>query len=104
MSDLALAAVLAGTILIALSIELVSFFAPIAVVAFVTYYALDWSRRQAEIGGLAEGHRDLTAPVAPAPADRLAERGCEGDEQAAVVVESGEEVPDHALDLPAARA
>src|SRR5207245_10737756 len=32
---------------------LVSFFAPFAVVAFVTYYGLDWSRRQAEIGGLA---------------------------------------------------
>src|SRR5205823_6216602 len=35
------------------SIGLVSFFAPFAVVALVTYYALDWSRRQAEIGGLA---------------------------------------------------
>ncbi len=35
------------------SIGLVSFFAPLAVVALVTYYALDWSRRQAEIGGLA---------------------------------------------------
>ena len=34
------------------SIGLVSFFAPFAVVALVTYYALDWSRRQAEIGGL----------------------------------------------------
>jgi Kef-type K+ transport system membrane component KefB len=35
------------------SIGLVSFFAPFAVVALVTYYGLDWSRRQAEIGGLA---------------------------------------------------
>jgi len=35
------------------SIGLVSFFAPFAVVGLVTYYALDWSRRQAEIGGLA---------------------------------------------------
>jgi Kef-type K+ transport system membrane component KefB len=36
-----------------LSIGLVSFFAPFAVVGLVAYYALDWSRRQAEIGGLA---------------------------------------------------
>jgi len=36
-----------------LSIGLVSFFAPFAVVALVAYYALDWTRRQAEIGGLA---------------------------------------------------
>ena len=35
------------------SIGLVSFFAPFAVVALVTYYALGWDRRQAEIGGLA---------------------------------------------------
>jgi len=35
------------------SMGLVSFFAPFAVVALVTYYGLDWSRRQAEIGGLA---------------------------------------------------
>jgi Kef-type K+ transport system membrane component KefB len=35
------------------SIGLVSFFAPFAVVAPVAYYGLDWSRRQAEIGGLA---------------------------------------------------
>ena len=35
------------------SIGLVSFFAPFAVVAVVAYYGLDWSRRQAEIGGLA---------------------------------------------------
>src|SRR5215471_16348405 len=35
------------------SIGLVSFFAPFVVVGLVTYYALDWSRRQAEIGGLA---------------------------------------------------
>jgi len=35
------------------SIGLVSFFAPFAVVALVTYYGLDWTRRQAEIGGLA---------------------------------------------------
>lgn len=35
------------------SIGLVSFFAPFGVVALVTYYGLDWSRRQAEIGGLA---------------------------------------------------
>ena len=35
------------------SIGLVSFFAPFAVVGLVCYYALDWSRRQAEIGGLA---------------------------------------------------
>jgi Kef-type K+ transport system membrane component KefB len=35
------------------SIGLVSFFAPFATVALLAYYALDWSRRQAEIGGLA---------------------------------------------------
>ena len=35
------------------SIGLVSFFAPFAVVGLVAYYGLDWSRRQAEIGGLA---------------------------------------------------
>jgi Kef-type K+ transport system membrane component KefB len=35
------------------SIGLVSFFAPFGVVAVVAYYGLDWSRRQAEIGGLA---------------------------------------------------
>lgn len=35
------------------SIGLVSFFAPFAVVSLVAYYGLDWSRRQAEIGGLA---------------------------------------------------
>lgn len=35
------------------SIGLVSFFAPFAVVALVVYYGLDWTRRQAEIGGLA---------------------------------------------------
>jgi Kef-type K+ transport system membrane component KefB len=35
------------------SIGLVSFLAPFAVVALVAYYGLDWSRRQAEIGGLA---------------------------------------------------
>ena len=34
-----------------LSIGLVSFFAPFAVVGLLAYYALDWSRRQAEIGG-----------------------------------------------------
>src|SRR6266702_6984776 len=38
---------------IALSIALVSFFAPFAAVGLLAYYALDWSRRQAEIGGLA---------------------------------------------------
>jgi Kef-type K+ transport system membrane component KefB len=36
-----------------LSIGLVSFFAPFAVVGLVAYYALDWTRKQAEIGGLA---------------------------------------------------
>ena len=36
-----------------LSIGLVSFFAPFAVVGLLAYYGLDWSRRQAEIGGLA---------------------------------------------------
>ena len=36
-----------------LSIGLVSFFAPFAVVGLLAYYALDWSWRQAEIGGLA---------------------------------------------------
>jgi Kef-type K+ transport system membrane component KefB len=36
-----------------ISIGLVSFFAPFVVVGLVCYYALDWSRRQAEIGGLA---------------------------------------------------
>src|SRR5579862_2110077 len=35
------------------SIGLVSFFAPFATVALLAYYGLDWSRRQAEIGGLA---------------------------------------------------
>jgi Kef-type K+ transport system membrane component KefB len=35
------------------SIGLVSFFAPFAVVGLVAYYALDWTRQQAEIGGLA---------------------------------------------------
>jgi Kef-type K+ transport system membrane component KefB len=35
------------------SIGLVSFLAPFATVALLAYYALDWSRRQAEIGGLA---------------------------------------------------
>ena len=35
------------------SIGLVSFFAPFAVVGIVAYYGLDWTRRQAEIGGLA---------------------------------------------------
>jgi Kef-type K+ transport system membrane component KefB len=35
------------------SIGLVSFCAPFAVVGLVAYYGLDWSRRQAEIGGLA---------------------------------------------------
>jgi Kef-type K+ transport system membrane component KefB len=36
-----------------ISIGLVSFFAPFAVVGLVAYYGLDWSRRQSEIGGLA---------------------------------------------------
>jgi Kef-type K+ transport system membrane component KefB len=36
-----------------LSIGLVSFFAPFAVVGLLCFYALDWSRRQGEIGGLA---------------------------------------------------
>jgi Kef-type K+ transport system membrane component KefB len=36
-----------------ISIGLVSFFAPFGVVALVAYYGLDWTRRQAEIGGLA---------------------------------------------------
>jgi Kef-type K+ transport system membrane component KefB len=35
------------------SVGLVSFFAPFIVVALVAYFALDWTRRQAEIGGLA---------------------------------------------------
>src|SRR5436189_659600 len=35
------------------SMGLVSFFAPFAVVALLCFYALDWTRRQAEIGGLA---------------------------------------------------
>jgi Kef-type K+ transport system membrane component KefB len=35
------------------SIGLVSFFAPFAVVALLCYYELGWDRRQAEIGGLA---------------------------------------------------
>jgi Kef-type K+ transport system membrane component KefB len=35
------------------SIGLVSFFAPFVVVGLVCYYALDWTRRQSEIGGLA---------------------------------------------------
>ena len=35
------------------SIGLVSFFAPFAVVGLLTYYALGWNHRQAEIGGLA---------------------------------------------------
>jgi Kef-type K+ transport system membrane component KefB len=36
-----------------LSIGLVSFFAPFAVVGVLCYYALGWNHRQAEIGGLA---------------------------------------------------
>jgi Kef-type K+ transport system membrane component KefB len=36
-----------------LSIGLVSFFAPFVVVGLLCFYTLDWSRRQAEIGGLA---------------------------------------------------
>ena len=36
-----------------LSIGLVSFFAPFAVIALLAYYGLGWDRRQAEIGGLA---------------------------------------------------
>jgi Kef-type K+ transport system membrane component KefB len=36
-----------------LSIGLVSFFAPFAVVGLLCYYALGWNHRQAEIGGLA---------------------------------------------------
>jgi Kef-type K+ transport system membrane component KefB len=36
-----------------LSIGLVSFVAPFVTVALLAYYGLDWSRRQAEIGGLA---------------------------------------------------
>jgi Kef-type K+ transport system membrane component KefB len=36
-----------------LSIGLVSFFAPFIVVGLITYYALGWNHRQAEIGGLA---------------------------------------------------
>ena len=36
-----------------LSIGLVSFFAPFAVIGLLCFYALGWSRRQAEIGGLA---------------------------------------------------
>src|SRR3954462_10222299 len=36
-----------------ISIGLVSFSAPFAVVALLCYYGLDWSRREAEIGGLA---------------------------------------------------
>jgi Kef-type K+ transport system membrane component KefB len=36
-----------------LSIGLVSFFAPFVVVGLLCYYALGWSHRQAEIGGLA---------------------------------------------------
>src|SRR5579864_8342963 len=35
------------------SIGLVSFAAPFAAVALLAYYGLDWTRRQAEIGGLA---------------------------------------------------
>jgi Kef-type K+ transport system membrane component KefB len=35
------------------SIGLAGFFAPFAVVGLLCFYALDWSRRQAEIGGLA---------------------------------------------------
>src|SRR5207248_9601908 len=36
-----------------ISIGLVSFFAPFAVVGLLCYYALGWNHRQAEIGGLA---------------------------------------------------
>ena len=36
-----------------LSIGLVSFFAPFAVAGLLCFYVLDWTRRQAEIGGLA---------------------------------------------------
>src|SRR5437588_151026 len=49
-------------------------------------------------GGCGELHR----PTPEAPAGNLAVCGREGDEQAAVVVERGEEVADHTLDLAAA--
>ena len=38
---------------VALDRGTVSFLAPFAVVGLLTYYALDWTRKQAEIGGLA---------------------------------------------------
>lgn len=56
------------------SIGLVSFFAPFFVVALVAYYGLDWSRRQAEIGGLALSTTSLAVVYAV-----LVETGLNGE-------------------------
>src|ERR671937_2562221 len=48
-----------------LSIGLVSFFAPFAVVGLVAHYGLGWNHRQAEIGGLAPS---TTTPAVVYPA------------------------------------
>jgi Kef-type K+ transport system membrane component KefB len=56
------------------SIGLVSFFAPFLVVALVAYYGLDWSRRQAEIGGLALSTTSLAVVYAV-----LVETGLSGE-------------------------
>src|SRR5204862_1668187 len=39
-----------------MSIGLVSFFAPFAVVGLLCFYALNWSRQQAAIGGISHSH------------------------------------------------
>src|SRR5205814_7309206 len=57
-----------------LSIGLVSFAAPFAVVALVAYYALGWDRRQAELGGLALSTTSLAVVYAV-----LVETGRNGD-------------------------
>jgi Kef-type K+ transport system membrane component KefB len=56
------------------SIGLVSFFAPFLVVALVANYGLDWSRRQAEIGGLALSTTSLAVVYAV-----LVETGLSGE-------------------------
>jgi Kef-type K+ transport system membrane component KefB len=56
------------------SIGLVSFFAPFIVVALVAYFGLDWTRRQAEIGGLALSTTSLAVVYAV-----LVETGLSGE-------------------------
>jgi Kef-type K+ transport system membrane component KefB len=54
-----------------LSIGLVSFFAPFAVVGLLCYFALGWSHRQAEIGGLALSTTSLAVVYAVLVETRL---------------------------------